>query len=64
LGRERLQIARWRKWHGDDGQPRAGLVAIGALVSIYGYLSAKMLGMPRLTFALAKGGDLPAYLAR
>jgi len=41
------------------GNRGAGLVAIGALVSIYGYLSAKMLGMPRLTFALAKGGDLP-----
>jgi len=42
------------------GNRGAGLVAIGALVSVYGYLSAKLLGMPRVTFALARGGDLPA----
>src|ERR1700674_1140942 len=41
------------------GNRGAGLVAIGALVSVYGYLGAKLLGMPRVTFALAKGGDLP-----
>ena len=42
------------------GNRGAALVAIGALVSVYGYLSAKLLGMPRVTFALAKGGDLPS----
>ncbi|HTP31931.1 MAG TPA: APC family permease [Candidatus Acidoferrales bacterium] len=41
------------------GNKGAGLVAIGALISMYGYLSAKMLGMPRVTFALAQAGDLP-----
>jgi len=41
------------------GNRGAMLVAAGALVSVYGYLSAKLLGMPRITFALAKGGDLP-----
>lgn len=41
----------------------AALVAIGALVSVYGYLSAKLLGMPRVTFALAEGGDLPHWFA-
>ena len=41
------------------GNRGAALVAIGALVSVYGYLSAKTLGMPRVTYALAKGGDLP-----
>ena len=41
------------------GNRGARLVAIGALISVYGYLSAKMLGMPRVTFAFAKGGDLP-----
>jgi len=41
------------------GNRGAGLVALGALISVYGYLSAKLLGMPRVTFALAKGGDLP-----
>ena len=45
------------------GNPGARLVAIGALVSIYGYLSAKLLGMPRVTFALAEGGDLPRVFA-
>lgn len=43
------------------GNRGAELVAIGALVSVYGYLSAKLLGMPRVTFALAKGGDLPHW---
>ena len=46
------------------GNRGAALVAIGALVSVYGYLSAKLLGMPRVTFALAKGGDLPQLFAR
>ncbi len=45
------------------GNRGAALVAIGALVSVYGYLSAKLLGMPRVTFALAKGGDLPQVFA-
>ena len=45
------------------GNRGAGLVAIGALVSVYGYLSAKLLGMPRVTFALAEGGDLPKVFA-
>src|SRR4029077_2574633 len=39
----------------------AALVAAGALVSVYGYLSAKLLGMPRVTFAPANGGDLPGW---
>jgi len=46
------------------GNRGAALVAIGALVSVYGYLSAKLLGMPRVTFALAQGGDLPQLFAR
>jgi amino acid transporter len=45
------------------GNRGAALVAIGALVSIYGYLSAKLLGMPRVTFALAEQGDLPQIFA-
>jgi basic amino acid/polyamine antiporter, APA family len=45
------------------GNRGAALVAIGALVSMYGYLSAKMLGMPRVTFALAEGRDLPRLFA-
>jgi basic amino acid/polyamine antiporter, APA family len=45
------------------GTRGAQLVAIGALISVYGYLSAKLLGMPRLTFALAQGADLPKIFA-
>jgi basic amino acid/polyamine antiporter, APA family len=45
------------------GNRGAALVAIGALVSVYGYLSAKLLGMPRVTFALAENGDLPRIFA-
>ncbi len=41
----------------------AGLVAVGALISFYGYLSAKILGMPRVTFALAEQGDFPKAFA-
>ena len=37
----------------------AGVVAVGALVSVYGYLSANILAVPRITFALAEGGDFP-----
>jgi amino acid transporter len=45
------------------GNRGAGLVALGALVSVYGYLSAKLLGMPRVTFALAEADDLPKLFA-
>ena len=41
----------------------AALVAVGALISFYGYLSAKILGMPRVTFALAEQGDFPKPFA-
>jgi APA family basic amino acid/polyamine antiporter len=41
----------------------AGLVAVGALISFYGYLGAKILGMPRVTFALAEQGDFPKAFA-
>jgi APA family basic amino acid/polyamine antiporter len=39
------------------------LVAIAALVSIYGYLSANLLTGPRGMFALAERGDLPRAFA-
>lgn len=45
------------------GSGGAALVAVGALVSVYGYLSAKLLAMPRVTFALAERGDLPHWFA-
>lgn len=46
------------------GPGAASAIAVGALVSIYGYLSANMLHTPRLTFALAERGDFPRILAR
>jgi APA family basic amino acid/polyamine antiporter len=45
------------------GAGAAGLIAVGALVSIYGYLSANMLHTPRLTFAMAERGDFPGIFA-
>ena len=44
------------------GQPGAALISAGALVSLYGYLSAMTLNAPRLTFALAERGDFPPML--
>jgi amino acid transporter len=41
------------------GARAAAATAMGALISIYGYLSANMLHTPRLTFALAERGDFP-----
>ena len=41
----------------------AALVAVGALISFYGYLSAKILAMPRVTYALAAQGDFPKAFA-
>ena len=40
----------------------AGLMAAGALVSVYGYLAAAMVNVPRLTYAMAAEGDLPPRL--
>jgi amino acid transporter len=44
------------------GPPGAGLMAVGALVSVYGYLAAVMLLVPRLTYAMAEQDDLPRRL--
>jgi basic amino acid/polyamine antiporter, APA family len=41
----------------------AGVVALGALISVYGYLSAKILAMPRVTYALAEQKDFPQIFA-
>ncbi len=46
------------------GPGAAACIALGALISIYGYLSANMLHTPRLTFALAERGDFPKIFAR
>lgn len=42
------------------GHGGAALISVGALVSIYGYLSGNTLSTPRATFALAERGDFPA----
>ena len=46
------------------GSSGAAILSIGVLVSCYGYLSANVLGFPRLLFALAEQGDLPAVMGR
>lgn len=45
------------------GQGGAVLVALGALFSIYGYLSGNILATPRISFALAEHGDFPSVFA-
>ena len=45
------------------GQGGAALVSVGAMISVYGYLSANLLGAPRAMFALAERGDFPARFA-
>ena len=45
------------------GSGGAVLMQVGALISVYGNLSAMMLNVPRLTYALAERGDFPRYLA-
>ncbi len=44
-------------------EPGAWLVTAGALVSLYGYLSAMALAGPRLPFAMAENRDFPAVFA-
>jgi APA family basic amino acid/polyamine antiporter len=45
------------------GPSGAVVIAVGALVSVYGYLSANVLATPRITFALAERGDFPSLFA-
>ncbi|HKU24910.1 MAG TPA: APC family permease [Candidatus Sulfotelmatobacter sp.] len=45
------------------GEPGSVLVALGAVISVYGYLSANFLTGPRMTFALAEQGDFPRLFA-
>jgi amino acid transporter len=46
------------------GHAGAVLIAAGALISVFGNLSANTLAVPRITFALAEQGDFPAFFAR
>ncbi len=45
------------------GESGAALISFGALVSVYGYVSANMLTTPRGIFAPAQNGDFPRLLA-
>jgi basic amino acid/polyamine antiporter, APA family len=45
------------------GSGGATAMALAALVSAYGYLSANLLHSPRITFAMAEQGDFPRFLA-
>ncbi|MDH4130766.1 MAG: APC family permease [Gemmatimonadota bacterium] len=42
------------------GPTGAALLAAGAVISTYGYLAGSLVNVPRLTFAMAEQGDLPA----
>ena len=42
----------------------ATLVSIGVLISCYGFLSANILGFPRILFAMAEQGDIPSMMAK
>jgi APA family basic amino acid/polyamine antiporter len=45
------------------GPAGATMMALAALLSAYGYLSATLLHSSRITFAMAQQGDFPAFLA-
>jgi basic amino acid/polyamine antiporter, APA family len=50
-----------RRFLGNGG---AMAIALAALVSVYGYLSANLLHGPRILFALGEQGDFPGQLSR
>jgi len=45
------------------GPAGAMVIALAALISAYGYLSANLLHSPRITFAMGEQGDFPAFFA-
>ncbi|MDZ4863161.1 MAG: APC family permease [Gemmatimonadota bacterium] len=46
------------------GSAGAITMAVAAVISVYGYIAGAMVNVPRLTFAMAEGGDLPSPFAR
>jgi len=46
------------------GPKGATLMALAAMISVYGYLAGAMVNVPRLTYAMAERGDLPGLLGR
>ena len=59
-GTDRPLAAAARQFLGPSG---AVLLTLGALISLYGYLSGQTLNAPRLTYAFADRGDFPAFFA-
>ena len=57
---QRPLAAAAREFLGPGG---AILMAAAALLSVYGYLAGAMVNVPRLTYAMAAEGDLPARFA-
>jgi len=55
-----LAFAAQQMW----GTAGAVMITVGALLSVYGFLTAQMLHTPRLTFALGESGDFPRFFAR
>jgi len=45
------------------GTAGASLIALGAMVSTYGYLSGQFVSAPRLTYAFAERHDFPSFFA-
>ena len=45
------------------GPAGAAFIAVSALLALFGYLSAQLVHVPRMTFALAEQGDLPPVFA-
>lgn len=45
------------------GPAGASFVAVGAMISTFGLLSANMISAPRLPYALAEKGDFPGFFA-
>ncbi len=46
------------------GPAGASFMAIGALLSLYGYFAASMINVPRLSYAMADQGDIPRIFAK
>lgn len=46
------------------GTPGASLMTAAALLSVYGWMAANMLSVPRLTMAMAHWGALPEFFGR
>ena len=58
---ERPMAAAAQLMHGAWG---SGIVSVGVMLSCYGYLSANILGFPRMLFALSENGDLPSVIGK